>query len=406
MPIYNYKGYDAKSGANRKGKIEADSPKAAKAKLRKVDKVIVSDLKEEASIEKIKGKKKFFQENVSLTDLAIMTRQFATLQSAHIPLDETLKALTDQVENVVLRNTLSAVKDSVSEGKSLADSLSPFPRVFDRLYINMVRAGESAGTLGVVMERLADYMEKTVEARGQILSAMAYPAVMMIAILGAIVYMLVSLIPQLEKVFRSMKVTLPWYTQFVIDLSGWLQSNWFMVPVGLAVAYYAGKKWYESEKGRRQFDVSILHMPVFGALAIRLQIARFTETLSTLLNSGVPIIRALEITKNTLTNSVIADVIEESKIAVQEGKDLGGTIEKSGRFPPLVTHMIMTGERTGQLEEMLKHVAVAYEAEVKRKIDAMIALIEPALIVFMMSTAGGLMGAVLVPMLGIMNQIR
>jgi general secretion pathway protein F len=408
VPIYTYKGYDAASGAARKGKIEADSPKTARARLRQKDKVIVSELKEEASLEKVKAKNSLFAGRVKVGDVAVMSRQFATLANAHVPLDESLRALTDQVENVVLRNTLSAVREQVSEGKSLGEATSQFPGVFNRLYVNMVRAGEQSGTLGLVMDRLADYLEKQVEARGQVVSAMTYPAVMMLANVGLIGYLIMSLVPKLQKVFISLKAPLPWYTQQIINLSELLQSKVFWV-VFLSIAagaFYAFRSWVSTPKGRMIFDELLLKLPVFGQLILRMQVSRFTQTLSTLLASGVPIIRALEITKNIISNAVISEVLENAKTSVQEGKSLGITIEKSGRFPPLVTHMIMTGERTGQLEEMLSHVATAYEAEVQRKIEALISLVEPVMIVFMAGSAGGIIAAVLVPMLSIMNQIR
>jgi general secretion pathway protein F len=406
VPIYTYKGYDASSGVGRKGKIDAESTKAAKTRLRKEKKIIVSDIKEEASLDKMKQKKQLFTESVKLQDLAVMARQFATLQQAHIPLDDTLRALTAQVESPVLRNTLSSIKEQVSEGKSLAEATSKFPGVFNKLYVNMVKAGESSGTLGLVMERLADYMEKQVEARGQILSAMSYPAIMLLAIVGLILYMFLSLVPKLQKVFVSLKVTLPWYTKVTITLSDWLQNNWAWLPIIVAVIYFGTKAYLNSDGGKLKFDRLVLKLPVFGGLILRMQISRFTQTLSTLLTSGVPIIRALEITKNIITNSVIAEVLDNAKTAVQEGRELGQTIAKSERFPPLVTHMIMTGEKTGQLEEMLQHVSVAYEAEVQRKIEAMIALIEPAMIIVMAATAGGVIASLIVPMLGIMNQVR
>jgi general secretion pathway protein F len=406
VPIYTYKGYDTASGAAKKGKIEAESPKAARARLRQRDKVIVSELKEEASLDKVKAKQSFLSGRVSGAEVAIMTRQFATLQNAHVPLDESLRALTAQVEHLVLRNTLSAVRDQVSEGKALAEGLSQFPGVFNRLYINMVRAGESSGTLGLVLERLADYMEKQVEAKGQVASAMMYPTVMIGANLILIGYLVLGLVPKLQKVFASLKAPLPWYTKAIINVSEWLQSNWFLVPVLIAVLFFAAKSWLTSAEGRKKFDGWLLGLPVFGPLIMRMQVSRFTQTLSTLLASGVPIIKALEITKNIITNVVIAEVLEAAKISVQEGKNLGQTIEKSGRFPPLVTHMIMTGERTGQLEEMLSHVAVAYEAEVQRKIKGMIALIEPVMIIVMAVSAGGIIAAVIGPMLSIMNQVR
>jgi general secretion pathway protein F len=404
LAIYLYKGYDAKTGAARKGKIESDSPKNAKTRLRQKDKIIVSEIKEEVSIDKIRAKRSLFAQSVKAMDIAIMTRQFATLANAHIPLDESLKALTAQVESDVLQGTLSAVREQVSEGKSLGDSVSQFPAVFNRLYVNMVRAGESSGTL--VLDRLAVYMEKQEKAKGQVISAMMYPSVMILAQLSLIGYLLISLVPKLQKIFASLKAPLPWYTKLTIGLSEWLQNYWFLLPVIGFGAYTFTKRWLASESGRRKFDQMSLNLPIFGPLIMRMQVSRFTETLSTLLASGVPIIKALEITKNVITNVVIAEVLEAAKISVQEGRSLGQTIEKSNQFPPLVTHMIMTGERTGQLEEMLAHVAVAYDAEVQRKIEGMISLIEPLMIVMMAVSAGGIIGSIIVPMLSIMNQIR
>lgn len=406
MPIYTYKGYDSKSGAAKKGKIEADSPKTARSRLRQKERIIVSELKEEASLERVRAKTSLLSGKVNMQDVAIMTRQFATLQNAHVPLDESLKALTAQVENKVLRNTLQAVREQVSEGKSLADSLVQYPGVFNRLYVNMVKAGESSGTLGLVLERLADYMEKQVEAKGQVVSAMTYPAVMILANVALIGYLIMSLVPKLQKVFVSLRAPLPPYTRAIIALSEFLQSQWYLIPIVVGLVVFGFQKWVTTPAGRKKFDQFLLNLPIFGGLIMRIQVSRFTQTLSTLLASGVPIIRALEITKNIITNVVIAEVLEQSKISVQEGKNLGQTIEKSGKFPPLVTHMIMTGERTGQLEEMLGHVATAYEAEVQRKIESLISLVEPIMIVVMAGSAGGIIAAVLVPMLSIMNQIR
>ena len=406
MAIYTYKGYDAASGSARKGKIEADSPKAAKLRLRQKDKIIVSEIKEEVSMEKIRAKNTLFSSRVKPMEIAVMTRQFAVLTNAHIPLDECLRALTAQVESQVLQGTLSAVREQVSEGKSFADSAQQFPAVFNRLYVNMVRAGESSGSLGVVLDRLADYMEKQEAAKGQVMSAMMYPMVMMLAQVGLIGYLLMSLVPKLQKIFVSLKAPLPWYTKLTINISEFLQHQWFLLPLALGGIFFAAKRFLATKEGRYKFDKATLEMPIFGPLIMRMQVSRFTQTLSTLLSSGVPIIKALEITKNIISNSVIAEVLEASKISVQEGKSLGATIEKSNRFPPLVTHMIMTGERTGQLEEMLSHVAVAYEAEVQRKIEGLISLIEPVMIILMAGSAGGIIASVIVPMLSIMNQIR
>ena len=410
MPIYLYKGYDLASGANRKGKIEAESLRSARQKLRSKEKIIASDIKEEVAIKKGNKQAGFFTslsaEKVSLQDLVIMTRQFATLQRAHVPLDECLVALTNQVENRLLSNTLSAVKSSVSEGKSLGDALQNFQNVFNRLYINMVRAGESSGNLGLVLERLADFLEYQLAIRGKVFSALTYPALMIVASLGIIGYLFISVVPKLEKVFISLRVTLPPFTKLLMDFSKFLQNRWYLVIVGFGVIYFLFQTWYKTESGRKIFDTFALKAPIFGAVAMRLNVSKFTKTLSTLLGSGVPIITALEITKNIINNKVISQVLEDAKISVQEGETLWASIERSKLFPSLVVYMIRTGERTGELEQMLTHVADAYDAEVERKIDSLISLIEPLMIIVMGVIVVGVVMALLIPMLSVMNQVR
>jgi general secretion pathway protein F len=298
------------------------------------------------------------------------------------------------------------VRDSISEGKSLADSIAVYPDVFGRLYVNMVRAGESSGNLDLVLLRLADYIEYQVKVRGQITSAMAYPAVMMLASFGVIVFLFVKIVPQLQKLFESMKVTLPTITQIVIGLSDFLQSKWYFIGATAALGYFGFHYWYRTEKGRLKFDEKILKLPIVGPIILRMSVSGFTRTLSTLLSSGVPIISALEITKNTISNTIISGTIENAKTAVKEGESLGATIERSGIFPSLVSHMIRTGERTGELEQMLAHVSEAYEAEVERKISAMISTIEPVMIIVMGAIIVVVVVAMLLPMLSMMSQMR
>lgn len=406
MPVYRYKGYDQATGASRKGVIEADSPKAARMKLKQRDKILVSEISEEVALEAMKKKRSFFGNRVKTEDIAIMTRQFATLQAAHLPLDETLKALTNQVENEVLRNALNNVKEQISEGKSLHEAIGAFPGVFDRLYVNMVKAGESSGTLGLVLQRVADFIEYTVKVRGQISGAMMYPLVMIGAMTAITGFMFVAVVPKMQKIFQSLKVKLPWYTELLISISEFMQSKWYLLIAGIAFAVWAARKWYVSPQGRRKFDQNILKMPIFGPIVMRINVSQFTRTLSTLLASGVPIIGAIEITRNIIGNTLIAEALENAKLAVQEGQSLGVSIERSQLFPPLVTYMVMTGEKTGQLEEMLQHVAVAYDAEVERKVESLIGLIEPAMVILMTCGGGAILAALMVPMLSIMNQMR
>ena len=229
---------------------------------------------------------------------------------------------------------------------------------------------------------------------------------MICASLGVISYLFVSVVPKLEKVFESLKVTLPWYTQTVISISEFLQNRWYvLIIVGLLMSF-AFRVWYESEQGRKKFDTWSLKIAVIGPILLRLNVSKFTKTLSTLLGSGVPIIAALEITKNIIGNSVIAQVVEDAKTAVQEGESFGAALEKSHQFPALVTHMVHTGERTGDLESMLTHVANAYDTEVEQKISAMISLIEPLMIIFMAGIIAVVVIALLVPMLSIMGSMR
>lgn len=406
MPLYAYKGYDVQTGAARKGKVEADSERSARQKLKQKQKIVVAEIKEEVAETSAKAAKSFFTPKVTIGELSVMVRQFATLQEAHVPLDESLRALVSQVENPVLRNTLAAVKDEVSEGKSLADASSHYPGVFNRLYVNMVRAGESSGTLGTVLVRLADFLEYQVKVRGQITSAVTYPAIMIVSSSALVGYLFVSVVPSLQKVFENLKVTLPWYTAVLINISESLQKYWYFFAALTVLGVLWFRRWVASTAGRRKFDEILLRLPLFGGIFMRSSISRFTKTLSTLLASGVPIIQALDITKNVVTNTIIAEVLEQAKIEVQEGKSLAACIDRSGRFPGLVVHMIATGEKTGQLEEMLVHVSNAYDAEVERKIETMISLIEPLMMIVMFGIAGVVIAAMMLPMLSVMNQLR
>jgi len=407
MPMYSYKGYNAASGANVKGRIDADSERSARATLRQRQKIIVAEIKEEkASTTKKGGGISLTQRGVSLEDLSVMVRQFATLQNAYVPVDESLKALVSQVDNDALRNTLSSVKDSVSEGKSLAEASAIYPNIFNKLYVNMVKAGESSGSLGLVLERLADFMEYQVAVRGKIVQAMVYPSIMIVASMGIVVFLLVVIVPKLSKVFTSMKVVVPWYTELLISLSGFLQSYWFVPLVLGAVAFFSGRSWLATPKGRRKFDQWLISAPILGPVFLMLAVSRFTKTLSTLLSSGVPIIAALDITKNVVNNTILTEVLEQAKVEVQEGNSLASCINKSGVFPGLVTHMIATGEKTGEMVTMLAHVAKAYDAEVERKISKLVTLIEPIMMMFLMVIAVGVIVGMIMPMMDIMKQIK
>jgi general secretion pathway protein F len=239
-----------------------------------------------------------------------------------------------------------------------------------------------------------------------VFSALTYPGVMISVSFAVITYLFVSVVPKLQKVFASLKATLPWYTQLLIDISNFIQNNWLLLLISAVTVGVLFEKWLKTPEGRRKFDRFSLKVPVFGGIFLALNVSRFTRTLSTLMDSGVQIVPALEITKNIIGNVIISEVIEQAKIAVQEGKSLGLTLEKSGEFPPIVSHMVKTGEKTGSVETMLNHVAIAYDAEVERKIGSMVSLIEPAMIVVMGGIVVVVVIAMMVPMLGLMSQVR
>lgn len=408
MPIFAYKGFDSKTGANCKGSLEAESERAARQHLRQKQNIIVAEIKVGNAAASGSGKFKisFLQPSVSLTELAIMVRQFATLQGAHVPLDESLVALKAQMENEVLRSTLTTIKEKVSEGKSLAESSAGFPHIFNKMYVNMVRAGESSGTLATVLQRLADFMEYQVQVRGKVVQAMIYPSIMIFASLAIIGFLLVVIVPKLKKVFDSLQVTVPWYTELMIDSSNFLQGYWYICIILVVVVYLLFRSWLASEKGRRTWDGFMLKAPVFGPVMLMVSVSRFTKTLSTLLNSGVNLIPALDITKNVVDNVILSEVIEQAKIEVQEGNSLALCISRSGVFPGLVTHMIATGEKTGELEEMLAHVARAYDIEVEQKIAKMVSLIEPIMMLALMIIAVTVIVGMVMPMMDVMKQVR
>ncbi len=409
MPLYSYKGYDAATGASRKGKVDAESERAARQALKQRQKIIVAEIKEE-SVSSSSSSKSFsftlFAPKVSLAELSVMVRQFATLQGAHVPLDESLKALVSQIENDTLRKTLSAVKDSVSEGKSLADSSAQYPGVFNKLYVNMVRAGESSGTLSTVLERLSDFMEYQLAIRGKVVNAMLYPAIMIVISLAIVGFLLVVIVPKLAKVFENMRIEVPWYTKALMDFSGIVQSYWYLFPLLLFLAVFSFRTWVSSEKGRRSWDRIFIKLPLVGKISLMVAVSRFTKTLSTLLSSGVPIINALDITKNVVNNSLLSEVIETAKVEVQEGNSLAACISRSGIFPGLVSHMIATGEKTGELEQMLGHVSRAYDSEVEQRISKMISLIEPIMMLCLLVIAVVVILAMIMPMMQVMRQVR
>lgn len=398
MPVFVYKGVS--NSKNVSGTIDADSEKAARSKLRK-QKIYPTSIKVEGTASGLAGKKLF--DKITVQDVANMTRQLSVLLGASIPLIDALAAAQDQVEHQEIRKALSDIKEKVSEGGRLADSMQNYPDIFDSIYINMVKAGEASGSLDVVLDRLADYKEAQAELKQRIKSAMTYPIIMVIVAVGLVIYLFTSVIPKITKLFEKQKGSLPWATEVVIDITNFIQAHWFMMII-LTVSGILGLLYYKkTAKGIRKIAEAKLKMPKVKELTSRIAVARFARTLSTLLNSGVQLLPALEIVKKVMDNVVLEEVIESAMVDVKEGEALYDSLKKTGIFPTMFLHMIAVGEKTGMLEQMLERVADTYDKEVEYAIDGMTSLITPFMLVFMGGIILFIVIAVLMPIMEFAN---
>jgi general secretion pathway protein F len=407
VAVYQWQGIDAK-GKNVKGIRDADNPRLLRTTLRR-EGVLATAIEEETVARTKQAKdidlKKFFQ-RVSTADVAILTRQLATLLRSGVPLVEALAALLDQIENPILGHALTQVRNRVNEGSSLADAMRQHGNIFESIYVNMVAAGETSGTLDTVLERLADYLDSRAQLNSTVMSALAYPAFMMLFGVAVITLMMVVVVPKVTAIFDDFGKALPWYTQMLIFISDAIVNFWWLLFLGVGGAIYAFRRWRATVEGRAAFDRQLLGLPLIGKLVTMIGVARFARTLATLLSSGVPVLNALDITRNVLGNVELMRVVEEAQSAIREGESIASTLQKSGRFPPIVTHMIAIGERTGELEQMLEHVARAYDNQVQVRLRAMTSLLEPIMIVVMGGMAGGIAMAILLPLMQINDFVQ
>jgi general secretion pathway protein F len=420
MPVYAYKGLDSR-GKELKGNRDADSPKSLRAMLKR-EGIRIIECKEETKKGQKKGKSfgrsrvsnlaqtevdfgQYF-DRVSITDVALMTRQLATLLKSGITLIDSLEALVDQVESPKFKLACSQIKDNVNEGAALADAMGEHPKIFNKLYVNMIRAGEASGALDKVLLRLADFTEYQAKLRSKIQSAMMYPAIMM-GMGGVIMLvMFVVVIPRITKIFTQVKAELPLQTTALIFVADIVKSYWYLLIVLAGLAVWGFRRWKVSKKGRPVWDRFTLRAPIFGKVVRMVAIARFSRTLATLLRSGVPVLTAFDITKEVLNNVRLSEVVAEARDAIREGESVAEPLRKSGEFPPIVVHMIATGEKSGQLEEMLENVAENYDFQVDQKVESLTTLIEPIMIVGLGIGVAYVVWAVLLPILQLSQHVR
>jgi type IV pilus assembly protein PilC len=399
MPVYTYSARTI-SGELKRDQIDVPNRDDVIAFLR-AQKLIPVSVRE-----KPKGLNMTIGGRMKSRDLVIMTRQFATMINAGLPLVQALDILVKQSDNKMLQSSLEGVLHDVESGNTLADALRQHPKIFSHLYVNMVAAGETGGILDTILLRLSVFLEKTEALARKVKGAMIYPGVIGFVAGSAIVILLLFVIPTFQTMFQSFDQQLPLPTRIVIGMSAFLQSYWWALLAGSIGFVWLFRRWLATSNGRLLFDRVLLRVPILGTLARKSAVARFTRTLGTLLSSGVSILDGLEITAKTSGNRVIHDAIMNSRSSIAGGESISEPLRQSGVFPPMVTQMINVGEETGDLDGMLSKVADFYDEEVDVAVESLLKAMEPAMIVILGTVVGGMIVAMYLPIFGIINTIQ
>jgi type IV pilus assembly protein PilC len=387
------------------GTLEAESVTIVAGKLRSMGYVPVSiesgDTKSMAREIKIP----YFSGRIKLKEVAVFSRQFATMINSGLTLLRSLSILADQTSNKELARIVGEVRRDVERGSSLSVALAKHPKAFSRLYIAMVRSGETGGSLDTVLARLATTIEQQVNLRRKVKSAMTYPVVVGVIVVLILVAMLIFVVPMFKGMYADLDSKLPLPTLVLLGVSNIFKKLWFLVFAGVGGGVWATKRWVKTPAGRRRWDAWKLKAPVFGQLAHKTALARFSRSLSALVRAGVPILDALDIVSETAGNTVVAEAAADTQVAVKAGESLARPLESHAVFPPMVVQMIAVGEETGALDEMLEKIADFYDAEVEATVEALTSLIEPLLIVVMGVTVGGMVIALYMPMFSIISKM-
>ncbi len=397
MAVYEYEAL-AKTGKAVRGIIDADTPAAARRKLRE-QALYPTRLDETVTKGKSNGREEISAGfgRISQRDIAIMTRQLAVLLQAGMPLVEALGALLEQTSNPRLRKNIYEVRDRVNEGVTLADSLAPHRKVFSELYVNMVRAGETSGALEGVLLRLADIMERQVRLRNKIASMLAYPILMAMVGAGIITFMMGFIVPKIVQIFEKQQRELPLVTTIMIATCTFIREWWYLIVLAIVGSYVAWRFWVSRPEGRRRWDGIKLRMPVFGILYVKIISARFARTLGTMLQSGLIMMTALDVVKSVVENKVVEGSMDDVKSGVRRGRDLSLPLKETGLFPPMLIHMVELGQRSGELENMLIRVADTYDEDIEITVNGIVSLLEPLMIVVMGAFVGFLVFSILLP---------
>jgi type IV pilus assembly protein PilC len=400
-PVFKWSG-KTRQGEVRSGEMEAADADAVKARLSQM------------GIEPTKVRKKPKELHLSIPglggvttkDILVFTRQFSVMIDAGLPLVQALDILGSQSDNPAFKKVLLAVKVRVESGSTFADALADHPKVFDELFVQLVRAGEIGGILDTILQRLGAYIEKNEKLARRVKGAMVYPAIVLTVAVGVTVVLLAFVTPTFEKMFKDFGGAMPAPTQFLINLSHGLTDNWYWfvgVPTAIAVAFRA---FVRNPRGRQLWDAFVLKMPVFGPLVRKIAVARFTRTLGTMLSSGVPILDALEIVAKSSGNKTIEKGVYYTRARISEGKNMASPLAETGVFPPMVVQMIGVGEATGAMDQMLGKIADFYDDEVDVAVAALTSMIEPVMVVFLGGVVGGFLVAMYLPIFSLAGNIK
>ncbi len=428
MPKFTYSAIESSSGKEKKGVVDSASSEQASAELKAMGLIPTSLAPEGSGSAAVKkdvrkpvvaspaasaprAKKKggiTFGRIINNAGLTVFTRQLATLVNAGMPIMRSLETLARQEKNPLFKAVIESLVESIRSGGNFSDGLLQHPKVFDRLYVNMVKAGEAGGVLGTVLERLARFMEKAEKIKGKVKSAMTYPIIIVFVAVAIVGALMVFVIPQFEKIFSGMLKgqSMPALTLAVLSVSNFIKNN-ILVTIGIVVAcYFAFKAWHKTRSGTRAVDWVLLHAPGAGPLFLKSSISRFTRTLGTLLASGVPILQALLITRDTSGNVHVADALNIVHDRVKEGDNVARPLDSTKVFPTMVTSMIEVGEETGALPDMLNRVADIYDEEVDNSVAGLTSIIEPIMIVFMAVVVGTIVIALFLPIVKIIQSLQ
>jgi general secretion pathway protein F len=411
MPVYQYRGYRNDGGAAT-GIVDAENVKVARLKLRK-EGVFPTDVVEQGhvSVRRAEGQATYTHtigrsSSLSSNDLALMTRQFATLLVAGLPLVEALGVLVDQTEKKTVKGLFADIREQIRGGKALSVVLEMHEKDFSPIYVHMVRAGEASGALDQILFRLAEFLEKQLALKNKVTNAILYPALMLIVGVSVLFFLMTFVVPKITAVFVSMKQALPWPTVALMSVSRFFADYW-MVVGGLVIGgVLLIRRFVRTDTGRMAADRLILGLPLIGDVARMVSISRLTSTLATMLASGVQLLDALDVSKRVMNNRVLEETVEGARQNIREGETIADPLKRSGEFPALVTHMIAVGERSGEMEEMLRRVSQIYDGEVERVITRLTSLLEPIMILVMGVVVFFIVVAILLPIFEMGQMVR